>query len=447
MTDIFLHNIFSIQPNTIIDKTYHQASKCFTDYLACTLAGVKYLEARERTYLKSISSENDSASIIGLNCKSSAVTAALFNGMASHVLELDDGHRGGAIHVGGTIFSALLAVAEKEGISYQDFLYGAIIGYEASIRLACAVQPGNKLRGYHATGTCGTAGATLGIAAALHFTKAQTKTAFSAAITSAAGILEMQENDSELKPYNVGRAAMDAVVAAYIGKSGFKGPNDPLGGKRGFLKVMSDSPNIEILKEFNSKSLCIEQIYQKTYAACRHAHPAIEATMTLGKTYRILPSSVHDILVKVYHLAVMGHNHTEIPSISSAKMSIPFCVALSLFRGDASMSDFNEENVRNTEILKLTQKVKVIEDETLSALVPTKRSSIVQITLNDGSVFSHRVDFPKGEPENPLSDEELEQKFYSLAMNSGLTREHCSQILGLLHQPTIDLKQLLAYCI
>lgn len=430
MTDIlsryFIYNLRNLTFDEYNLNIYIR--RCLLDYISCLLCGRKVVESFN-SFSNNIFSD------------------ALRFGFYAHTMELDDGHRRGAIHVGATIFSALLAVAVKEKISSKDFLFGAIIGYEATIRLACAVQPGNKLRGYHATGTCGTVGAALGVAMALHFTEEQMMTTLSAAVTSAAGILEMQEDDSDLKPYNVGRAAMDAVAAVYIGKTGFKGPIDPLGGKRGFLHVMTDTPHPEFLTDFNSKTLCIEQIYQKTYAACRHAHPAIEASMKLKEKYKIQPTSVREICVQTYRLAVEGHDHIDIPSISSAKMSIPYCVALALCQGNTGMSNFNEENLRNPEILDLTRKVKVVEDETLSTLVPEKRASIVKISLLDGSSFSFRVDYPKGEPENPLSNEELEQKFYSLAMANGLMRERCEHILTLIKQPDFNVNELLALCI
>jgi 2-methylcitrate dehydratase PrpD len=366
---------------------------------------------------------------------------SLLRGYAAHLIELDDGHRKGAVHVGATVFSALLSVAEKEKISSRDFLLGAIIGYESTVRLACAIQPGNKLRGYHATGTCGTVGAALGIAAALHFTEEQMKTTLSAAVTSAAGVLEMQEDDSDLKPYNVGRAAMDAVAAAYIGKSGLGGPNDPLGGKRGFLKVMTDTPHPEFLTDFNSDTLCIEQIYQKTYAACRHAHPAIEAALALRNEIDL--AQIEKLQVRAYRLAVAGHDHTQIQGVSSAKMSIPFGVAVSLVTGSAGLSSYSEKTISDDKILELTRKVNVLEDEELTALCPEKRASILTVHLSDGKTLTKRVDYPKGEPENPLSQDELEAKFQELAVFGGLTKVACVEVIKEVQEKDFGLEKIM----
>lgn len=445
MTDIFINNIRSIRKEDIAPEVWHHARRALMDYLSVTLPGAKAFREKETAYMDALGEAGDTT-VIGLNRKCSKQTAALMNGMSAHVIELDDGHRRGALHVGAIVFSALLPVSEHEHLSSEDLLYGAIIGYETTIRLACAVQPGNKLRGYHATGTCGTVGAAMGIATALGFDFDQMKSALSAAVTSAAGVLEMQEDNADLKPLNVGRAAMDAVAAAYLGKARFKAPFDAIGGKRGFLKVMTEEPHTEFITDFEKDApLAITQIYMKTYAACRHTHPAIEAALTLRPSIINQLSSINYIVIETYKLAVAGHDHTDILGISSAKMSMPFAVALALFKGCAGMKDFNEVNVADEEVLTLTRKVKVVENEELSALVPKKRASILNIIMMDGTSLSLRVDYPKGEPENPLTDEELIQKFNSLATASGLSEENCNKVIELINQPTFSINALLEF--
>lgn len=419
LTEVFLTNIRHIVDAFKLKVSVKIVNKCLLDYLSVYIGGSPSFDF------------------------SSDIPSSLSMGMASHILELDDGHRRGAVHVGATLFSALMAVVDKEKLNSQDFLRGAIVGYEATIRLACAVQPECKLKGYHATGTCGTVGAAMGIAAALHFDHEQMNTTLAAAVTSAAGVLEMQEDDSDLKPYNVGRAAMDAVAAAYIGRTGLKGPKDALGGKRGFLKVMTDDPHTEYLTDFNCDTLCIEQIYQKVYAACRHAHPAIEASLALRDSVKM--EDIESVEVRAYKLAVAGHDHTEIESISSAKMSIPFSVAVALVTGEAGLNAFTDETICNPAILSLTKKVQVVVDEELTAQSPAKRASKVTIHTKSGS-FSNQVDYPKGEPENPLSQQELEDKFRGLAMYGGLTKEECDEVISEVWKEDFDIKKIISLC-
>ena len=411
ITTIFSENLRSLCSNSELEKHYYNAKLCLLDYLACLVGG-------KGCYQHSLS-------IPGIG--EGIQTDALKYGLYSHVLELDDGHRRGAVHVGAPVFSALIPVALWFGIEPKDFFNGVIAGYEATVRLACAVQPGCRKRGYHASGICGTVGAAIGVATALKFNAEQMNTVIAAAVAGAAGVLEMQEDGSDLKPYNVGRASMDAVVAAMIGKAGLKGPNDAIGGKRGFITVMTDTPHLEQLTDFDGDTLAVEQVYRKEYAACRHAHPAIEAALKIRSQITI--SEIEKIEVLTYLQATEGHSYIEVPTVSAAKMSIPFSVAVALVTGSADMKAFSNESITNKTILDLTKKVEVKEDAELTALNPQKRAAIVAVHTKD-KAYLQRVDYPKGEPENPLSKEELENKFKGLAMYGGLTMEECDAIIN-----------------
>lgn len=421
ITDLFLDKLNLLANGGIGKSSLEKVRKAFADYYACTLAGSKSLEEYSLKLLP----------------------VSLRNGICSHVLELDDGHRYGGVHVGGTVFSALLAIAERNEICTEDFLRGVVVGYETTVRLACCIQPENKLKGYHATGTCGTIGAAVGAAVALHYSTEQLKTVVSAACTSAAGLLEMQENRSTLKSYNVGRAAYDAVAAVLMGMTGFQGPDDPLGGRRGFLSVMSDNPHFEFLTQFSNEPLCIESIYQKSYAACRHAHPAIEAALYLRDKIDI--SKIDEIDVRVYSLAKKGHDHTDITGISSAKMSIPFGVALALQTGNAGLRGYADSNIQDPRIQSLCKKVRVEEDPELTSLCPQKRASV--LTIRSGmSTVTHRIDYPKGEPENPLSDKELTDKFVELTSYSGISKTDALSRLSLILKKNFSVREM-AYSI
>lgn len=424
ITTNFLNYLMLLCSNSDVEKHYYNAKLCLLDYLSCLVGGKVYYQQK--------------LNIPGI--EEGVQTDALRFGMYSHLLELDDGHRKGAVHVGAPVFSALIPVALRFGIEPNDFINGVIAGYEATVRLACAVQPGCRKRGYHASGICGTVGAAIGIATALKFDFEQMNTSIAAAVAGAAGVLEMQEDGSDLKPYNVGRASMDAVVAAMIGKAGLKGPNDAIGGKRGFIAVVTDTPHLEQLTDFRGDTLAVEQIYRKEYAACRHAHPAIEAALRIKPQINI--SEIEKIEVLTYLQATEGHSYIEIPTVSAAKMSIPFSVAVALATGSADMRAFSSENVDNKAILDLTKKVEVKEDVNLTALNPQKRAAIVVVHTQHGD-YSQRVDYPKGEPENPLSQEELENKFRGLAMYGGLTSEECDTVIGEIWKEDFSLEQMM----
>ena len=428
LTDLFINHILELGNKEFPTYVQSQASAVLLDYLGVTIAGRQFLKEKHPELITNIPSE------------------VFLNGFAAHVLELDDGHRHGMIHLGASIVSAVLEVAKKEGLKSDDVLRGIVMGYEVAVRCARAIQPGHKIRGYHVSGTCGTIGSAMGIAFACNYNKDQLKSTLACAVSSAAGVLEIQEQASELKPYNTARAAYDGVLAAQIGKLALPGPDDIIGGKRGFLTALTDTPHPDFLTDFSEDGYCIEGIYQKVHAACRHCHPAIDAILDMRSDLSLKPEQIEKIELHTYKLAVGSHDHTEIKGISSAKLSTPFAVALAIVKGSCGYADYNEDNLNDNSIRSLTQKVSVIEDEKLTAQSPAVRGARVTIYMKDGKEYEATCLFPKGEPENPLTQEELEVKFKGLAMYGGLTSGECNEVISEIEKDCFDLNKILQIC-
>lgn len=421
--------------NELLKKSYAvtiaiklQARRVLLDYLGVVAGGMKFIKEKHPELIEVVPN------------------SAFLNGFAAHVLELDDGHRHGMIHLGASIVSAVLEAGKKEGLNDEDVLRGIVMGYEVAVRCARAIQPGHKVQGYHVSGTCGTIGSAMGIAFACNYNKEQLKSTLACAVSSAAGLLEIQEQASELKPYNTARAAYDGALAAQIGKLALPGPDDILGGKRGFLAALTDTPKPEFLTDFSEDGYCIEGIYQKVHAACRHCHPAIDATLDMRNDINLKPEQIEKIDVHTYKLAVGSHDHTQIMGISSAKLSTPYAVALAIVKGSCGYADYNEENLNDYWIKNLTRKVKVVEDENLTAQSPAVRGAKVTIYLKNGGEYEAPCLYPKGEPENPLTQEELEGKFRGLAMYGGLSSTECDEVISEIKKENFGLNKILRIC-
>ena len=424
----FIKRIYHLNNLEFSPAVIHQAKRCLLDYLGVCYAGSKILETKSRKYFDLIG-QTGSSNLIGINQKSSIHDAILWHGMNSHVPELDDGIRYGVLHPGSPIISALMPIAEKENIENVELLRGIIVGYETSIRLASAIQPSHYSMGFHPTSTCGTIGAAIGIAAMLKYTENEMFQTLSAACLSAYGTLKVIEDGSELKPYNSGRAALNGFISAYIGKSFFAGDKDPLGGTTGFLSMMSSGFDEKEL--FGNKAkLAIENIYFKPYASCRHTHPAIEAALAIKISNGLLINDIKKITIRTYKSVLGKHDYKEIINLASAKMSIPYSVALALKTGKAGLSDYNETNLEDIEIITLCKNTIVEEDEKITSLVPHSRAANVIIEMKSGEVFNHRIDYPKGEPENPMSDDELLDKFLYLITYWGMDNSNAQSIIS-----------------
>lgn len=413
-TDIFLNNIIEFSNKQFTEAHRHQAKRCLLDYIGATIAGAQILNEKRNLYIDALGSFIGDIKVIGCEINTSLERASFLNGLNAHIAELDDGVISGIVHPGSPILSALIPYAQKEKVSGDDFIRGVIIGYEVATSLADAIQPSHKLKGYHATATCGAIGGAMAITSMLNYSFDEMKSAFSISAVSAFGTLKVLEDNSQLKPYNVAQAAQISVVSAAMAKSGFQGPNDVLGGTRGFFEMLSNEINISFLNIQNNQKLAIERVYVKPYAACRYCHPGIDAALNLIDQYTIEPEQIKSIEVSTYELAVKHHDHVIIENISSAKMSIPYSVAVALITKKAGLEQFTEEYIFNEIISFLTKKIKVLTKDEFTNLFPEYSPAEIKIITYDNQTFIEKVDSPKGEPTMPLSDEELINKFSSL---------------------------------
>lgn len=441
VADQFVQGLYALSKTELPESAVKQAKRCLLDYLGATFAGSRMLYEKGDKLLACFGAGEDAA-VIGFNRKAGLEASALVNGLSAHVAELDDGVRFGMIHPGSPVFSALLPLAEKEKVTGADFLKGVIVGYEAEIRLACAMQPSHYVRGFHPTSTCGTVGAAMGAATMLGFSKIEMKDTLSAAAVSSAGMLKVIEDGSEIKPLNVGRAAVNALIAAFVAKAGFRGLEDVFSGELGFFGMMADTVDESKLHKADGEPFAIEKGYVKPYAACRHAHPAIEAALRIKAERDIAVRLIRDIRVITYSGVLGKHDHTCIRGPASAKMSIPYGLAVALITGKAGINQFNEAHVNDPEVLALTKKIIVSADEEISARVPHQRAAIVEVQMTDGVCYSERVDYPKGEPENPLSDEELRDKFILLAGYAQKSAEDIQKVVEVVERTEEKLSDL-----
>lgn len=429
LTDQFVETLYTLHSRPLTDELRQSARQCMLDEAACLLAGFPIQKEKLEKYLDCFTGED--ATVFFLGRKASLQNAALANAVVGHACDFDDGHRFSTVHLGSATIPAVLAVAEKENLDMEDVLRGIVIGYEAGIRMGNCVQPAHRARGFHSSGTIGTLCAAMGVASALNFDRELFKNALSAALTSAAGINEMMENVSSMKPFNIGRAAHDGITAAYIAKAGFRGPYDALNGKFGYLLGACETANTEVLTLEYDDGYNIAGGYHKPYAACRHVHAAVYGAVNAAKNCGASYDEIEDIRVSMYGQGIKGHDHVDIPSPVAGKMSAPYCIALALKTGSAGVNSFCEENIRDEEILSLTRKVHITENPEFTALVPAKRAAEVTVVTKDGRRGSYRADYAPGEPELPLTVEDLKDKLYS---NSFLSKEANDRLIdAILH--------------
>ena len=439
-TDYLVSGIRQLCDRPVSQEELHQIKRCMLDWVGVSFAGASLLREKLQPVLR-IASTGPCSTFLS-DRKLDLHFTSFLNGYAAHVLELDDGHRFGMLHLEAPLFSALWALAQQEDVDFEHFVKGILVGYQTTVQLARRIQPEHKKHGYHATGTCGTIGVACAVGTALDFTDKQFESAIGAAVTRAAGLLSALDSPSELKPYNVAGAIESGIMSAYMARCGFTSQNDPIDGKRGFFKTYANGNNVDSLASFGNCSEILN-IYFKPYASCRHCHAPVECALVLKDKYGVDVKDIKEVIVETYRLAIDGHNHNDIPSPSSAKMSIPYCVAVSLTKAECGMEAFAEQVVSDSNILALTRKVQVEEDPVMTSLSPGKRGARVVVKTISGQEYISEVDNPLGEPEHPISDAELVKKYYDMMGFAGVDNQKAKTIHDMIWKLETEYNELL----
>lgn len=432
LSQILVKHLWELKYEDLPSTVINQAKRCIIDYLGVALAGSTQESAKKVRLFLSKFNDNAGITAIGYNLKTDVFKAALANGITSHILELDDGHRQGTAHSGAAIISALLPLAEHENLSGKQVITGVVAGYEASIRIGSAIQPSHRNCGFHATATCGTFGAAIAASKALNLSQGEMSHALGIAGTSASGLQQYLIDGSEIKQYHPGKAAFCGLLSAYLAQSGLTAPIDILEGKLGFFNAATKKFNPAAITNDLKNTYSILDVYFKPYAACRHCHSPIEATINIRNTKKPEAAKIEKIKVLTYKSAVDGHDNPAPQNEVAAKMSVPFSVAVALKFGRAGVKEFTPVSICDRDILNLSKRVFVQEEPELSHLYPKKQPAIIEILLKDGSKFIERIDFPKGAPENPLTDKEIINKYEELA-SCRCPKEDVMNIVEIIH--------------
>ncbi len=433
----FLNAVDSVWKKEIPEDVMARVKRSFLDYLAVTCAGAEFQKRKLEKYVEFSRPEKGEFRAVGTGKDLVLKEAVFLNGLNAHALDYDDGTNSGIIHLGSPIFSLLVPLAQRYGYGLKEMLRAAVTGYEASYTMALSIQPRHKEIGYHATGTCGTLGATLSAAYMTGSDREEIYRAFACACIASSGVLKALDEGSELKPYNVAKTSLLSLTALQLAKSGFNGPADPLGG-RGFLKMMTGNEDTELKPVLLDGNYAVMRTYTKPYASCRYTHPSVEAAIRLRRLVKDT-DSIEEVRISTYGLAVAGHDHTDILGSYSAKMSIPYAVAAGLLYGKAGLAEFSEETIEKKQIKELTKKIKVSADESLSRAFPETQTAVVTLRTRNGE-YTERVDFPKGEPENPLTEAEFSERYYGLMDYAGVKRSVSEEIYGsvIIGDPNVD---------
>lgn len=347
-----------------------------------------------------------------------AANVALSLGVMIHSFDFDDYHQA-KIHPGAPVIPAAVAVGECLGASGREVLTAMVAGYETMIRVSLATGPNaSRLKGWHLTGTTGTFGAAAAAGRLLGLTAADMASALGLAGTQSAGLWAFLADGAMSKRFHPGRAAQSGVMAAFLARSGFRGPTQILEAQDGgFCRATSDRFDLSLITDRLGDRFHCGEVNIKPYACCASSHSAVDAVLELKRRHGFTAAEVERVQVKTAGSVVVqcGFAYPAAAGIVQAQMSLQYIVAVTLLEDAALLAQFSEKKIADPLVLDLARRVEVTLDPDIDRVYPERYANRVEIVMRDGRRFETRVDYAKGSTGQPLSLSEVAGKFRSLA--------------------------------
>jgi len=411
------------------------------------------LAARRSDFMRATLAATDEpgpCTVIGQREGRSVAMAALCNGTAAHGEDFDDTYEGGPIHAGAVIVPAILATAEKHGLSGDDAGLGIATGCEVMCRL-CVVAP--KLvhkAGFHPTAVFGAIGAAAGVGAALQLDARQLVDAMGIAASMSSGIIEYLAEGAWTKRMHPGWAAQSGYRAARMAQAGFVGPRTVFEGEHGFFHGFARTREgnfDEMLDGFGTQWLAAGIAF-KPYACGTMAHPYIDCARKLvvdglnpDQVERIECETAEGIVHRLWE--PLGDKQQP-PNGYAAKFSIPYAIAVGMLHGDAGLTEYDDAVVRDPRVRGLAAKIRYRIDP--DNPYPRQFTGHVRATMRNGDVREARQGHFRGGTDEPLAFDDVVKKFRANGLHGGFgvsqlddTLEHLSRLLD---ARTIDLRPL-----
>ncbi len=394
------------------------------------------LAARSSTYMRQILDSADGSgpcTAIGQVKTLNTQDAALANGVAIHGEDFDDTLEGAPIRVGAMVIPAVLAAAERFGLTGAQALLGIAAGLEAVCRLNHVAAGHMHRAGFHPVGVIGALGAAAGAGVALGLDRDRITAAFGIAASLSSGIIEYLTDGAWTKRLHPGWAAQSGLKAALIARTGFFAPRTVFDGGHNFFRTFAPTatPDYSHLTDGLGETWYMTKIVFKPYACGTMIHPYIDCARRLGRDgvkAEDIGSIVCDTGEGLVHRLwePLAAKHAP-PSGYAAKFSMPFCMALGFFEDDAGLGQFDDAKVSEPHLLEFAKKISYRIDPENE--YPQNYSGHLEVTLHSGDVLRYDQPHMRGGMHEPLSDDDIVQKFFANAAYGGWGEERAKALL------------------
>jgi len=399
-------------------EAVYQAKRFLLDSLGCALGGFRQHDVQIVLPVLEEIAGSGPATVIGTGKKLDPVSAALANALMVRVMDYNDIYWQQDPSHPSDIIPAALACCERAGSDGRELIVGIVLGHEFEMRFCEAAFPGIRERGWHhATLTAFVSPIVAGRALHLGWEQIQHAIGISAsrqatlgAVT--AGKLTMMKNTVD--PL----ATQSGVLAALLAEKGYTGPEHVVDGKEGLAHCLGPEWKLDVLTEGLGASWRITRCGMKAFPTEALTHTPISAVLDLVKEHDLQPDQVEKVHIRSLARTadiLADPSKYDPQSKETADHSLPYVIAAALADRQVTPLQFTQEKIMDPSIRAQLKKVEVVADPEIEKVFPELQRVIVTIRATDGRSLVRQLDYPKGDPRNPLSDQEIAEKFTALA--------------------------------
>jgi 2-methylcitrate dehydratase len=399
----------------------HHARRFLLDSLGCALAGFNQPDTRIALSVLEEVAGVGPATLIGKKKKVDVVSASLANALMIRCMDYNDVYWAQDPSHPSDLIPAALSCCERAGGSGREFLLGIVLGHEMEMRFCDAAIPGIRERGWHhATFTAFVSPIVAGRMLHLDWRQIQNAIGISASSRATfgavtAGELTMMKNTAD--PL----ATQNGVFSALLAEQGYSGPAHVIDGKEGLMHCLGPDWDLGALRDGLGSSWRINRCGIKAFPTEALTHTPISAVLDLVREHGLVADEIKTVRIRTLARAadiLADPSKYDPQTKETADHSLPYVIAAALVDRNVTPAHFSQAKISDPFIRAQLHKVEVIADPDIEREFPAKQKTIVELFATNGRQFVKALDYPKGDPRNPLSDDELEQKFDALAANA-----------------------------
>ena len=397
-------------PPQVLERTKHM----LLDFLGVAYGGSTVVESSipiVEGVVELAAGASGRSTVLGRQEKLPAHYAALLNATFAHSMDFDDTHREAVIHIGTPLFATLLALADEREITGREFLTAAVVGYDVTGKVGKAHGGAIHARGFHPTATTGLYGCTAAGGRMLGYSHEQIANALGLNVSQSAGSTQFLENGSWNKRFHTGLTAHHSIVSLVMARHDYLGATSPLEGPHGYFALYANAEvQAERALDGLGQDFEVMNTAIKPYPCCRYSHATIDAIAEIVRTEALVSADIESIDIAMgetgFGLVAHPADSKRVPSnVVEGQFSVYFAAAATAGRGAYAWEDY--EDLQAPEVRRVMQNTTVRLVDGIGAGMGTS----VVVKASGGRSIERSVPFPKGEPENPMTWEEMKGKF------------------------------------